>query len=585
MMALYFVPLHHADVEEAGIFAVHGVVHEAALAVAVILRRLHQRDIGIAEQRHQVLEPVRLHDIVGVDDADHLGVGRGVHHGEPQRAGLEALQIVGIDELEALAERAAVLLDRQPERRIGRVVDHHHAFEIRIVEPRHRVERLLEHLRRLVVRRNMDRNFRRRRLGRERRGVDQPQRLAAEGDHGELVDARQRDDDQRDQQQDAQAEREGGAGHEIMSVPIGEHGGEPGAHHIGGGGQRDRLPQRHRAHRQERQRQQHAHQQGDAGELPVIGIADRAGPVEFRLARGVEQAPIGTDAAFEDLPRLVDRFDDVVVDAIGLGARDEVAQHDGLLDAAGIGVLEIVARARPAELGDDDALAGIGLAQLVVDQDRLIDAWLVGEAFPIGQDVRGDEVDRRDQLGMLDPDVPDFAGGDRHVGRALDPLDHRDQVGDLLLAAVDGFVADDDAVDVAVALGEIDHRADFALVAVLVLVDPGADRDAQAEFGGDAGHQFDAAGGRIGADGAGQRRQQLEVGADLRGLRLRAGIRMGGAAKRRVGNAGELAFEVGSAQVILRESPQSGLHARHEGDHGSDGAHKLTTKWGGISDP
>ena len=92
--------------------------------------------------------------------------------------------------------------------------------------------------------------------------------------------------------------------------------------------------------------------------------------------------------------------------------------------------------------------------------------------------MRGDVVDCRDQLGMLDPDVPDFAGGDRHVGRALDPLDHRDQVADLLLAAVDGFVADDDAVDVAVALGEFDHRADFALVALLVLVDPGADRDA-----------------------------------------------------------------------------------------------------------
>ena len=45
------VPLHHADVEEAGILAVHGVVHDAALAVAVILRRLHQADLGIGEQR------------------------------------------------------------------------------------------------------------------------------------------------------------------------------------------------------------------------------------------------------------------------------------------------------------------------------------------------------------------------------------------------------------------------------------------------------------------------------------------------------------------------------------------------------
>jgi hypothetical protein len=35
------VPLHHADIEEAGIFAVHGVVHDTAFAVAMILGRLH----------------------------------------------------------------------------------------------------------------------------------------------------------------------------------------------------------------------------------------------------------------------------------------------------------------------------------------------------------------------------------------------------------------------------------------------------------------------------------------------------------------------------------------------------------------
>ena len=87
-----FVPLHHADVEEAGILAVHGVVHDAARAVAVVLRRLHQADLRIGERRHQVLQPVGMHDIVGVEHADDLGVGRGVGEREPQRAGLEALR-------------------------------------------------------------------------------------------------------------------------------------------------------------------------------------------------------------------------------------------------------------------------------------------------------------------------------------------------------------------------------------------------------------------------------------------------------------------------------------------------------------
>ena len=119
-----------------------------------------------------------MHDIVGVEHADDLGVGRGMGERKPQRAGLEALQIVLAHELEALAKRAAMLLDRPPERRVGRVVDDDHALEVRIVEPRHRIERRLEHLRRLHVGRDVDRHLRRERHFRgERRRRDQPARL------------------------------------------------------------------------------------------------------------------------------------------------------------------------------------------------------------------------------------------------------------------------------------------------------------------------------------------------------------------------------------------------------------------------
>ena len=71
------VALDHADVEEAGIFAVHDVVHQRAVAVAMVLRRLHEADARIGEGRHEILQPVGVHDIVGVDDADDLGVGGG----------------------------------------------------------------------------------------------------------------------------------------------------------------------------------------------------------------------------------------------------------------------------------------------------------------------------------------------------------------------------------------------------------------------------------------------------------------------------------------------------------------------------
>ena len=77
---------------------------------------------------------------------------------------------------------------------------------------------------------------------------------------------------------------------------------------------------------------------------------------------------------------------------------------------------------------------------------------------------------------------------------ALDALDERDQLVDRLFRAQRGFVADHDRVDVAVAARELDGGLDFPLVAVFVLVDPDAERDLQAELGGDRRHQFDAAG-------------------------------------------------------------------------------------------
>ncbi len=76
------VALNHADIEEAGIFGVHGAMHQRAVAVAMVLRRLHEADARIGEQRHEILEPVRLDHVVGIDDADDLGVRRGVRERE-----------------------------------------------------------------------------------------------------------------------------------------------------------------------------------------------------------------------------------------------------------------------------------------------------------------------------------------------------------------------------------------------------------------------------------------------------------------------------------------------------------------------
>ena len=361
----------------------------------------------------------------------------------------------------------------------------------------------------------MDRHLRHEDLGNERRRAGETARRPAEGDGGDLVDARERDDDQRHQEQDAQSEREGGARHEVVALPERDDGREPRADEIGRGRKHERLRGRGAIDGQDRQAEEQAEKDGETRSLEVVRIGNGAGPGELGLARGVEQAPIRADAALERLPGLVDRLDDVVVDAIGLGARDEVADDHRLLDAAGVGVMEIVAGARPTELGDDDALAGVGAAQLVVELDGLVDRPRDIEALPVGQDVRGNEVDGRGELRMVDPDCPDFTRSNRHWARPLHALDELHEVGHAHLRPQCRLVTDDDRVDVVVTAREVESGADFPLVALLVLVDPRADRDLEAEFRGDRRDQFGAAGRRIGADGTGVGRNRPQVSADL----------------------------------------------------------------------
>ena len=209
--------------------------------------------LGSAKAGHEVGEPVRGHGVIGVDDADDLGVGGGLRQREPQRAGLVAVEPRRVDEAEALAERAAVLFDGLPHRRARRVVDDDDALEVRIVEPRDRIERRLDHVRRLVIGGNVDRHLgrvsvRRRAYARGAgtAGRQQALRRAAEPHHRDLVDPPQRDHDERHQEQHAEREREGRAQHEVMTVPVFEHGRGPGADAVRGHGEEHGLHQRSR---------------------------------------------------------------------------------------------------------------------------------------------------------------------------------------------------------------------------------------------------------------------------------------------------------------------------------------------------
>src|SRR6185369_2265883 len=110
----------------------------------------------------------------------------------------------------------------------------------------------------------------------------------------------------------------------------------PGADAVGGRRKHQGLHDGRLLDPQNRQRHQDADQQRDRRQLPVVLVHDRAGPRKFRLARSIENAPIGSDAAFEEFPGLINRLDDVVVHADGFGAGDEIAQHRGLFERASV---------------------------------------------------------------------------------------------------------------------------------------------------------------------------------------------------------------------------------------------------------
>ena len=126
----------------------------------------------------------------------------------------------------------------------------------------------------------------------------------------------------------------------------------------------------------------------------MVGVVDKPGPAELGVPRGIKHAPIHADTAFVGLPWLVEGLDDVVVDAIRLGPRDEIPKHCRLFDATGIGLEHVVARARPAEFGDHDAFARVYRAQLVVVGDGFIDHLFGRDPDPVFKDMGGNEIDR-----------------------------------------------------------------------------------------------------------------------------------------------------------------------------------------------
>ena len=234
-----------------------------------------------------------------------------------------------------------------------------------------------------------------------------------------------------------------------------------------------------------------------------------------------------------------------------------------------------------------------------------------------------DEISGVGELRMVAPDVPDLARRHGNIDGLLDPLNQLSQPIDVVLrkrpfqrfgpfvfrlrfrfpnplvffveypralrgfepgfgyrpkvldrnrfTPEHGFVADHDPDDIAVASGQVDDGLDLALVAVLVLVDPGADRDLDAEFRGNRRHQFVAFRRGVQADRSRQGGEFLQVGANLLSVAVSDGVTR---FKRRVGEAGQDAPEIGGRLLFLEQAPQPGVSRGHKQQNGDDGTHR-----------
>ena len=127
---------------------------------------------------------------------------------------------------------------------------------------------------------------------------------------------------------------------------------------------------------------------------------------------------------------------------------------------------------------------------------------------------------------MVPPDRPDFTRGNRNRAHTLYALNESFELVYRLVRPQRGLVADDDGVDVGVATSEGDRGLDLPLVAGFIFVDPDTQRDLETELRGNRGHEFTAASRTVGTNGVGIRAEDLQVGADLRGRRAVAVVRM-----------------------------------------------------------
>jgi hypothetical protein len=149
---------------------------------------------------------------------------------------------------------------------------------------------------------------------------------------------------------------------------------------------------------------------------PSAMVRHRFTEAEFQLPpRIVVEAPIAAHRPFQvSLPRLVEGLDKVHLPVLGLSCLDHAGQEAGLVGGGGKGAFPHPPCTRPTHLADPDLLAGESSLEPLPDLPHMGDGFVLSHriVLPIREDVDGDEVGGRCQLGGLQPELPDVGIGD-----------------------------------------------------------------------------------------------------------------------------------------------------------------------------
>ncbi len=193
---------------------------------------------------------------------------------------------------------------------------------------------------------------------------------------------------------------------------------------------------------------------------------------------------------------------------------DEAADELGLVDPAGQRGFSLPAFTGPAGLANQHVLGGEAVAEHLAHLGHVVQGGVDVRRiiFPVRQQVDGEEIHRRGDFRVLEPELPDIGVGHRLLDPGLDLEDQPRQLraGDLL--AQQCFVTDDHRTDhVRVGVGRGDQQVDFLFGVHRVAVDPGADHQLQAVLARQVRQGFQAGHG-IGTDAFETGRQQGQVG-------------------------------------------------------------------------